>query len=158
MNDFPHCLECDTGRLHPSTWQADFRHGDASVHVGELECYVCDQCGADPVFADQIRRNDRRIADARRQADGLLTGDEIHALRDHLGLTQQQAAMLFGGGANAFSKYERGAVIQSVPMDRLLRLVASQPVLLERLRELGRPGAASGRRRVAESTTHYRAP
>jgi len=40
---------------------------------------------------------------------------------------------IFGGGANAFSKYERGEVIQSVPMDRLLRLVARYPVLLVEL-------------------------
>jgi HTH-type transcriptional regulator/antitoxin MqsA len=121
------CEECGVGRLQPATWESDFKHGDGSVHVAGLECYRCDQCGADPVFTDQIRRNQLKITDARRRADGLLVGGEIRSVRDHLGLTQERAAMLFGGGANAFSEYERGDVRQSVAMDRLLKAAAFLP-------------------------------
>jgi len=39
-----------------------------------------------------------------------------------LGLTQHAASSIFGGGLNAFSKYERGEVIQSKAMDKLIRV------------------------------------
>lgn len=143
MSTLPSCEECDAGTLHPSTWAADFRHGSGTVRVAGLECYTCDRCGADPVFTDQIRRNQRRIADARRHADKMLTGSDIHTLREQFGLTQQDAAALFGGGTNAFSKYERGDVIQSIAMDRLLKLVRIYPFLLHVLRELAGMAAAS---------------
>lgn len=136
MNEQLLCEECGKGHLQESTWEGDFRHGDGLVHVDRLECYVCDQCGADPVFTNQIRRNQLKIADAKRLADGLLTGADIHTLRQRLGLTQQEAAAVFGGGANAFSKYERGDVVQSVAMDRLLRLTGLAPFLLPVLRRM----------------------
>jgi HTH-type transcriptional regulator/antitoxin MqsA len=136
MNDQFLCSECGKGRLHESTWEGDFRHGESKVHVSGLECHICDQCGADPVFTDQIRRNQLKIADAKRRADKMLTSSDIHALRTRLGLTQKDAATLFGGGTNGFSKYERGDAIQSDPMDRLLKLVGAYPFLLDALRAL----------------------
>ena len=136
MNDNLRCGECGGGVLRPSTWTGSVLHAGASIEVPGLECHVCDACGADPVFPDQIRRNDRRIADARRLHDGLLTSDQIRDARETLRLTQAQAAELFGGGANAFSKYERGDVIQSVAMDRLIRLSLAFPFAVELLRRL----------------------
>lgn len=136
MTDKLLCPQCEKGQLAASTWDDDFRHGDGTIHVDGLECYVCDQCGADPVFTDQIRRNQRRIADAKRRVDKMLVSEEIRALREQFGLTQQDAAVLFGGGANAFSKYERGDVTQSVAMDRLLKLVRVCPFLLPVLQEM----------------------
>jgi hypothetical protein len=44
-----------------------------------------------------------------------------------LDLTQANAAEIFGGGQNAFSKYERGEVVQSLAMDRILRFFAAAP-------------------------------
>jgi HTH-type transcriptional regulator / antitoxin MqsA len=124
------CPSCERGQLAEDTFTDEFKHGDSSVLVTDLERYLCADCGAGPIYPDQIRRNHARITDARRGADGLLIGDQIRKLRDRLGLTQQDAARLFGGGANAFSKYERGEVTQSVAMDRLLRMLQVSPELL----------------------------
>lgn len=129
------CPVCEEGHLHEDHFAGEFKHGNQTVHVDDLECYRCDVCGADPVLEDQIRRNHLKVADAKRRMDGLLSGDEIKATREFLHLSQSEAAELFGGGANAFSKYERGDVLQSKPMDRLLRLSARFPFLLNALRE-----------------------
>jgi HTH-type transcriptional regulator/antitoxin MqsA len=134
-NSKPTCTECNRGTLHPSTWEADFRHGDAMVHVANLECHRCDNCGADPVFAEQIRRNQTKIADAKRLHDGMLTGTQIKAVRERFGLTQAQASAVFGGGTNAFSKYERGDVIQSIAMDRLIKIADVVPDAMAFLRD-----------------------
>lgn len=65
------------------------------------------------------------VRDELRAKEGLLTGQEIAQLREMLKINQREAAALFGGGYNAFNKYESGEVLQSFPMDRLLRLTAA---------------------------------
>lgn len=128
------CPVCDEGELVAGTYADDFKHNNGTVHVEGLEYCLCTLCGADPVLSDQVRRNHLKVADAKRAKEGLLTGQEILAIREALGLTQQAASELFGGGANAFSKYERGDVIQSAAMDKLLRLVAMQSEILDLLK------------------------
>lgn len=125
------CPICEEGVLElapPYTDTFEY-HGEPLV-VSGLESYVCPLCGADPIFTDQIKRNERRILEAKRQADGLLTGEEIRRIREGLRLTQRQAAEVFGGGAKAFTKYESGVVMQSAAMDSLLRLIDRYPGLL----------------------------
>jgi HTH-type transcriptional regulator / antitoxin MqsA len=125
------CTECDVGQLIPNIYSDDFQHGNKVLHVENLECFECDHCGADPIYADQIRRNQLKIADAKRSADSLWTSAHIISFRERYGLTQADASSLFGGGANAFSKYERGDVIQSIAMDNQLKLAATVPGALE---------------------------
>lgn len=127
------CPMCEAGTLTPITYSDQFLLKGGELAVDGLEGYECPNCGADPILKDQIRRNHLRIMDARRRADGLLTGSEIRTIRHSLKLSQQEASDLFGGGVNAFSKYERGDVVQSVAMDRLLRLVAQHPELMPEL-------------------------
>jgi len=136
------CSNCDAPALAPLTYSNHFKHGHSSIQVDGLTCLVCAKCGTEIITPEQVRANHRVIADAKRKADGLLTGDEIRAIRERLALTQQQAALVFGGGANAFSKYECGDVIQSVGMDRLMRVTAHFPLILAFLKlQAGMPGA-----------------
>lgn len=128
------CPVCEAGSLTLTVYSDTFDHHGALIVVEGLEGYVCAECGADPVFEDQIKRNHWRIVNAKRVADGLLTGQQIKELRKELALTQREASEVFGGGANAFSKYERGHVVQSSAMDKLLRLVGKFPYLLSELR------------------------
>jgi HTH-type transcriptional regulator/antitoxin MqsA len=138
------CPVCEQGTLSPETYSEDIRHNGATLTVSGLERCRCSHCDADPVLRDQIRRNQVRLCDARRLADGLMTGEKIRALRERFGLSQPDAAAVFGGGANAFSKYERGEVTQSLPMDRLLRCSEAFPLLVDYLRRVAGLDPRSG--------------
>ena len=127
------CPVCEAGALTPESHEIEIEYGGARLPIRNLEGYRCASCGADPILTDQIKRNQAKIADAKRQHDRLLSGAEICSARAFLGLSQADASRIFGGGANAFSKYERGEVVQSVPMDRLLRLVIDLPLLVHYL-------------------------
>jgi HTH-type transcriptional regulator/antitoxin MqsA len=118
------------------TFSDTFKHNERDLVIGELEGHECRHCKSEPMFPDEIRRNQLRITDAKRQADGLLSGHQIRKARELLGLSQQEAATIFGGGTNGFSKYERGETAQSVAMDRLLRLVMADPSKLDQLRAM----------------------
>jgi HTH-type transcriptional regulator / antitoxin MqsA len=128
----PNCLVCDSP-LRGVTYVDRFSHNGREIEVSNMEKYECAGCGAGPMFADQIKRNQLKVADAKRSAEGLLTSEEIRGVRNRLGLTQFAAANIFRGGENAFSKYERGEVLQSFQMDRLLRLALDVPEVLHRL-------------------------
>ena len=88
---------------------------------------LCDTCTSDYAGMAESKLNKRIVMAFRKQVDGLLTGDEITALRKQYKITQAQAARLFGGGPVAFSKYENDDVAQSEAMDTLLRLVRRSP-------------------------------
>jgi putative zinc finger/helix-turn-helix YgiT family protein len=118
---------CERGELSPVTVTESIRYNDALLSVAGIELSRCDACEEEVALPEQARANERRFADAKRRHDALLTSDEIVQWRKELGWTQAQAAALLGGGANAFSKYERGEVIQSRAMDLLLRVLRAVP-------------------------------
>lgn len=115
------------GELAPTTAIETLPYAGAALAVPGVEFSVCSVCGEEVVLDAQAKRNDVRFADAKRAHDGLLTSDAIFAWRHSLGLSQREAAEMLGGGANAFSKYERGEVIQSKPMDLLMRVAEQMP-------------------------------
>jgi HTH-type transcriptional regulator / antitoxin MqsA len=132
------CPICGTsGTLTAEFFDGDIKHNGHVLTVLGLERSRCSACNAAPVMTDQIRRNQIVIADAKRRSDGLLSGDQIRKVRERLGLSQSAAASVFGGGGNAFSKYERGEVLQSFPMDRLLRIAVDLPGAMSALASYG---------------------
>ena len=136
------CPVCDQGSLKEERYSDQFKYGKHLVDVDELESYLCDVCNAEPISPTQILRNQIKIADAKRKHARLLTSVEIKEIRSSLSLTQREAAILFGGGANAFSKYERGDVVQSESMDNLLRVTIDSPQALQALMQLKKKAQA----------------
>jgi len=88
---------------------------------------VCDCCGSEQAGPAELRANKRTMVAFKKEVDGLLTGAQVRALREHLGINQSEAARIFGGGPVAFSKYESDDVSQSEAMDKLIRLADELP-------------------------------
>ncbi|HTE39785.1 MAG TPA: type II toxin-antitoxin system MqsA family antitoxin [Steroidobacteraceae bacterium] len=130
------CPVCGEDGLAIESFDRNIAYGDRKITVHGLERCRCLVCDADPVLPDQIRHNQLITADTKRRLDNLYLSAEIRSLRDELGLSQSEAAVIFGGGANAFSKYERGDVVQSVPMDRLLKITSRYPSLVSDLMQI----------------------
>lgn len=108
----------------------DFR--GLQLDVENLQESKCRNCGHKWSSKEQRSHNNSVMRDAYivvrdelRTKDGLLTGQEIAQMRERFGIHQREAAAIFGGGYNAFNKYESGEVLQSFAMDRLLRLSAA---------------------------------
>lgn len=122
MNNTMSCAVC--GGEHVATRidlaPSEYKGRTEEVPIRMLEC---ETCGSEFAGATESRNNKRAVVAFRKRVDGLLSGAEVRALREHYGISQYQAAELFGGGPVAFSKYENDDVTQSESMDRLLRLV-----------------------------------
>ena len=120
------CPFCGEGHVTASVQMVEYEY---KGHRAELPSRYkqCDTCTSDFAGMAESKQNKRIVMAFRKQVDGLLTGDEITALRKQYQLTQAQAAKLFGGGPVAFSKYENDDVAQSEAMDTLLRLIRRSP-------------------------------
>lgn len=120
------CPICGEGKLHPEVSKNPVEYKGQTTEL-DLHFSLCDACGSEEADAVQTRVNKRRMIAFKKRVDGLLTGAEVRAIREKLGLRQAEAAQVFGGGPVAFSKYESDDVAQSEAMDRLLRLAAELP-------------------------------
>ncbi|MCY3803050.1 MAG: type II toxin-antitoxin system MqsA family antitoxin [Gammaproteobacteria bacterium] len=116
------CPVCESSKFENLQKSESFDYKGNNFVIDSFEYSRCCGCGFELISPAQVRRNELRVKDQFRRIDGLLTGKEIKAIRKKYGLTQENAAHIFGGGPSAFSKYERGEVIQSKSMDTLLRL------------------------------------
>ena len=111
---------------------------------------VCGACGSEQADSVALRANKRAMVAFKKQVDGLLTGEEVRVIRARLGISQADAAKIFGGGPVAFSKYEADDVAQSEAMDKLIRLADALPEALDMLcsrvgyTRAGKPEWASG--------------
>jgi HTH-type transcriptional regulator / antitoxin MqsA len=122
MNTKELCPICGEGHVTSCVDQVEHEYKSQKAML-PLHYQVCDVCTSDFAGMEESRLNKRAVMAFRKSVDGLLTGDEIRALRDKFNITQGQAAKLFGGGPVAFSKYENDDVAHSEAMDTLLRLV-----------------------------------
>ena len=116
------CPLCEEGHTTLQYAQTEVEYS-GQKGVIETQLRRCDVCESELVGDVEGRANKRAMIAFRKTVDGLLTGEEIRAIRDKYRLTQTQAAQLFGGGPVAFSKYENDDVAHSEAMDSLLRLV-----------------------------------
>ena len=137
MNSKELCPICGKGHVSSQVEMAESEYKGRKAMV-PLHYQLCDVCHSDFAGVKEGKLNKRGVMAFRKSVDGLLTGDEICALRGKYKLTQGQAAVLFGGGPVAFSKYENDDVSHSEAMDMLLRLVRrSESAFLELLAEKG---------------------
>jgi HTH-type transcriptional regulator/antitoxin MqsA len=95
--------------------------------------YWCDECGEGVIGGEDRKATQKELQSLRAQVDGLLTPDAIKEIRERLNLTQQNASKIFGGGVNAFSRYERGETPIAKPLSQLLQLLNTHPNLLSEL-------------------------
>lgn len=126
------CSICGEGHLTYHMDTITVEHNNVREEI-DSHYILCDECGVQG-GAEEMRKNKRIMIEFKKRASGLLTGDQVRDIRTRLGLSQKEAAALFGGGPVAFSKYENDEVMQSEAMDKLLRLTDALPGALDILR------------------------
>ncbi len=93
----------------------------------------CDACGEGIIDANDNKTAMPFILAHKAKIDGLLTPEEIKQVRKKLKLTQKQAAFIFGGGVNAFNRYEKGKLLIPRPLSLLLVVLRNHPSQLKEI-------------------------
>lgn len=122
------CPECKEERLvkRHGEYETVFTSRDEKSYpliVPDLDWLQCEGCG-EVVLDDHA---EQLIDSARRKALGLLTPQEIRAVRTRLERTQAGMSALLGIGEKTYWRWESGSYIQSEASDRYLRLLIADP-------------------------------
>lgn len=126
------CPACGFDEMRHEAWDKLLSYDGKSVTVHAVGGFRCPECGE----AVYDRESYVRIAAA---GDGLVKAarksnpPEVKVIREKLGLTQSQAGRIFGGGVNAFSRYERGAAKPTAAMRKLLKVAEHHPELIQEI-------------------------
>jgi HTH-type transcriptional regulator/antitoxin MqsA len=85
----------------------------------------------DGIFdADDMKISDRALNRLKARTEGLLEPEEIKRIRKKIGLTQEAAGQLIGGGPRAFQRYESGDLLPSRAISSALVLLDHNPAAL----------------------------
>ena len=123
------------GELHKETKEGKISY-KGKILTFEMKGDYCEVCGEGFHDDSEQTKITNSILLAKRAADELLTPKDIKRIRLKAKLTQVEAQYIFGGGVNAFSKYERAEVTQPRSTDVLLRLLDNKQISVEQLQQL----------------------
>lgn len=121
------CPICGIGALTKKIGNETFEYKGQSTTITNYVTYVCAECGEAIVDNATLKESGKKLKDFQRKVNGLLTGQQIKAIRVKLGLTQEQLADIAGGGLKSLARYESGQICQSKGMDNLLRILDAYP-------------------------------
>jgi putative zinc finger/helix-turn-helix YgiT family protein len=115
------CLRCDSedfAETPNAVIEQEFRGELFRVESAAQTCTMCGWVTVTPTQADELRR---RTADAYRKKHGLLTSEEIRAMRRAMGKNQRDFAEFLDVGEASVKRWETWQV-QDKSSDRLIRL------------------------------------
>ena len=129
------CTACGNGTLKRDSRYVEYKYKNRTINVLQPGEY-CSSCDESFLTSADMAATRKEIHDLHAIEDHYLQSDEVRHIRESLSLTQADAAEIFGGGPNAFSRYENGITLQSKATDKLLRLLALYPSLLGTIRSI----------------------
>ncbi len=125
------CPNCGAAELTGDTRDMPYTYkGDSTTLPGVCGDF-CSACGEVVLGADESRRINTLMREFNSQVNAAIVDPAfIITVRKKLDLDQRQAAQIFGGGVNAFSRYENGKTKPPLALVKLLRVLDKHPELL----------------------------
>lgn len=101
----------------------------------QVEGEHCSACGEVIMNKEQANAYQRKIKEFKALVSSeTISPDFIMQVRKKLLLTQKEASKIFGGGVNAFSRYENGKAVPHPATIQLLRMLNNHPELLNEIK------------------------
>ncbi len=120
-----YCFECDKDVEYVVTKiSGTFRVKDKNIKATIYEAH-CATCGARMIVDEVERKNGHILFEAYKKEKGLMTAEQIKALREKYRLSAVAFAKILGLGAKNVTRYENGA-IQSDSIDRYLKMAENE--------------------------------
>lgn len=123
------CFQCNVPAMVVEEPHTRFVGGRQVTFLDRF--YRCAECGEAFYVGEMADESLRRATAVIRAEDGLLSPDEIIAVRRTYGLTQAAMERLIGAGKKTLVRWERGTIPQNRTADTLLRVLAANPAAAE---------------------------
>ena len=129
------CPVCSDAELVQDCRDLPYSYKGESTVLPHVKGEFCSACGESILDASESRRIMHLMLSFNKQVNAsIVDPDFISAVRKKLSLDQKEAAELFGGGINAFSRYENGKTKPPLALIKLLQLLEKHPDLLNEIR------------------------
>lgn len=129
------CPICGGAELVPGTQDMPYRYQGASTLIEKVRGDYCPACGEAVLSHGEAQRISDVMSAFNRQVNAARVDPGfITAVRKKFDLDQREAGEIFGGGVNAFSRYENGKTRPPVALVKLFKLLDRHPELFEEIR------------------------
>lgn len=129
------CPNCGAAKLVHDTRDVPYTYKGESTSLPQVTGNFCTVCDEHILDADETRRTMNLMLAFNKEVNATIVDlDFIVNVRKKLNLDQREAAEIFGGGVNAFSRYENGKTKPPLALIKLLRVLDSHPELLSEVR------------------------
>jgi HTH-type transcriptional regulator/antitoxin MqsA len=125
------CPICAEAELVHDTRDIPFTYKGESTVIPGVTGDFCPACGEAILDAAESTRSSAMMLEFNKQVNASIVDPEfISSVRKKLALDQREAAEIFGGGVNAFSRYENGKTKPPLALVKLLKVLERHPDLL----------------------------
>lgn len=129
------CPICAKAELVHDTRDIPYTYKGESTTIPGVTGEFCPACGELILDAAESARTSAMMLDFNKQINASIVDPEfIVSIRKKLALDQREAAEIFGGGVNAFSRYENGKTKPPLALVKLLKVLERHPDLLAEVR------------------------
>jgi HTH-type transcriptional regulator/antitoxin MqsA len=129
------CPICAEAELVHDTRDIPYTYKGESSVIPAVTGDFCPACGEAILDATESARSSAMMLEFNKRVNASIVDPEfIIRVRKKLALDQRQAAEIFGGGVNAFSRYENGKTKPPLALVKLLKVLERHPDLLAEIR------------------------
>ena len=129
------CLSCRAAKLGHVTRDMPYKYKGESTILPQVTGDFCPACDESILDALESRRAMKLMSAFSKQVNAsFVDPDFIASVRKKLEPDHREAAEIFGGGVNAFSRYENGKTKPPVALVKLLKVLDRHPELLGEVR------------------------
>ena len=129
------CPVCGAAELIRDTRDLPYTYKGETTTIAAVTGDFCPACGEIIFDPEQGDRYSEWMGTFQRQVNAAFVDPTyITRVRKKLDLDQREAAEIFGGGVNAFSRYENGKTKPPLALVKLLKVLDRHPELLSEIR------------------------
>ena len=130
------CPSCGERNLVRHTRDIPYTYKGETTTIRAVRDDFCPACGESVLGAAESKRVSAAMLEFNKQVNASIVDPGFIArVRKKLALDQRQAAAIFGGGPNAFSRYENGKTKPPLALVKLLLVLDLHPNLLNEVRD-----------------------
>ncbi|MAD44425.1 MAG: antitoxin [Oceanospirillaceae bacterium] len=123
------CPFCGENTMHRGTREIKYEYKGETALLNQPGDF-CSSCDEGMLKPEDLKATRIELQTFHARVDGLLSPQKLRDIRKELKLNQTEAGKLFGGGKNAFSRYESGEVSPPKSISLLLSLLHNHKELL----------------------------
>ena len=129
------CPNCGAAMLVHDTRDVPYTYKGKSTILPQVTGDFCLACDESILDASESRRTMELMSAFSKEVNAsFVDPDFIASVRKKLDLDQREAGEIFGGGVNAFSRYENGKTKPPLALVKLLKVLDRHPELLGEVR------------------------